>query len=277
MRKPVVNIAVQAARKAGQVITRALNRLDTVKVVDKDRFDYSTEVDRAAEAEIVKELKRAYPDHAIHGEESGKSGHSRYTWVIDPLDGTSNFMRGLPHFAVSIALLEDGVPLHGVIYDPVRDELFTASKGAGAFLNDRRIRVSQRNNLDGALLCTGFPFRQRRRLGNQLRMVKVLLEQAEDLRRTGSAALDLSYVASGRLDGFFEYGLMPWDIAAGILMVREAGGTCVDFEGGEAYFESGNLIAANLKVAAQMVTRIKPLAGPRSTVVETPDEPAAGA
>lgn len=274
MRKPVVNIAVQAARKAGQVITRALNRLDTVKVVDKDRFDYSTEVDKAAEAEIVKELKRAYPDHAIHGEESGLSGKSRYTWVIDPLDGTSNFMRGLPHFSVSIALLEDGVPLHGVIYDPVRDELFTASKGAGAFLNDRRIRVGQRPSMEGALLCTGFPFRQRRRLSNQLRMVKVLLEQAEDLRRTGSAALDLSYVACGRLDGFFEYGLMPWDIAAGVLMVREAGGTCVDFEGGESYFENGNLIAANLKIAAQMVARIKPLAGPRSTVVEAAGESA---
>jgi myo-inositol-1(or 4)-monophosphatase len=268
MRKPVVNIAVQAARKAGQVITRALNRLDTVKVVDKDRYDFSTEVDKQAEAEIVKDLKRAYPDHAIHGEESGRQGHSRYTWVIDPLDGTSNFMRGLPHFSVSIALLEDGVPLHGVIYDPVRDELFTASKGAGAFLNDRRIRVAQRTGLEGALLGTGFPFRQRRRLPAQLRMVKVLLETAEDLRRSGSAALDLSYVAAGRMDGFFEFGLMPWDIAAGVLMVREAGGTCVDFQGGEGYFESGNLIAANIKVTAQMVARIKPLAGPKSTVVE---------
>ena len=179
------------------------------------------------------------------------------------------FIRGLPHFCVSIALLEDGVPQHGVVYDPVRDELFTASRGSGAFLNDRRIRVSQRNGLDGALLGTGFPFRQRRRLPVQLRMVRQLLEQAEDLRRSGSAALDLGYVAAGRLDGFFEFGLMPWDIAAGVLLVREAGGSCVDFDGSENYFASGNLIAANVKITAQMLGRIKPLAGPKSTVVET--------
>lgn len=268
MRKPVVNIAVTAARQAGQIITRALSRLDTVKVVDKERYDFATEIDKLAEAVIIKELKRAYPEHAIHGEESGLSHKARYTWVIDPLDGTSNFIRGLPHFCVSIALLEDGVPQHGVIYDPVRDELFTASRGSGAFLNDRRIRVGQRNGLEGALLCTGFPYRQRRRLPVQLRMVRQLLEQAEDIRRTGSAALDLSYVAAGRLDGFFEFGLLPWDMAAGILLVREAGGSCVDFDGTENYFASGNVIAANVKITAQMLARIKPLAGPKSSAVD---------
>lgn len=268
MRKPVVNVAVAAARKAGQVVTRALNRLDSVKVVDKERYDFTTEIDRLAEAEIIKDLRRAYPDHAIHGEESGLSHKARHTWLIDPLDGTSNFMRGLPHFCISIALLEDGVPQHGVVYDPVRDELFTASRGSGAFLNDRRIRIGVRPGIEGALLATGFPFRQRRRLPVQLRMVRQLLETAEDLRRTGSAALDLSYVAAGRLDGFFEFGLMPWDMAAGILLVREAGGSCIDFDGSENYLNSGNLIAANVKITAQMVSRIKPLAGPKSSVVE---------
>jgi myo-inositol-1(or 4)-monophosphatase len=269
MRKPVVNIAVTAARQAGQIITRALTRLDTIKVVDKDRYDFATEIDKAAEMVIIKELRRAYPEHAIHGEESGLSHKARYTWVIDPLDGTSNFMRGLPHFCVSIALLEEGVPQHAVVYDPVRDELFTASRGSGAFLNDRRMRIGQRNSLEGALLGTGFPFRQRRRLPLQLRMVRQLLEQAEDLRRTGSAALDLCYVAAGRLDGFFEFGLMPWDMAAGILLVREAGGSCVDFDGSENYFSSGNVIAANVKITAQMLGRIKPLTGLKSSVVET--------
>lgn len=263
MRKPALNIAVQAARKAGTVIMRSIHRADAIAVTEKSQYDFVTDADKLAEAEIVREIKRAYPDHAIWGEETGRSGNSRYVWVIDPIDGTSNFMRGFPHCSVSIGLMEDGVVQHGVVYDPVRDELFTASKGGGAYLNDRRIRTSPRNGMPGALIASGFPFRQRARLSQQLRVVKALLEDAEDLRRTGSAALDLAYVACGRLDGYFEYGLMPWDMAAGSLLVREAGGVCLDFDGEERWFESGNIIAGNLKVAAAMVARIKPLAGRR--------------
>ncbi len=260
VRKPVMNIAVQAARKAGTVIMRNLHRADAIAVTEKGQFDFVTEADKLAEAEIIKEVKKAYPDHAIWGEESGRIGNARYVWVIDPIDGTSNFMRGLPHCSVSIGLMEDGVVQHGVVYDPVRDELFTASRGSGAYLNDRRIRTSNRGGLPGALIASGFPWRQRKRLKTQLKMLSSLLEEAEDLRRGGSAALDLAYVACGRQDGYFEYGLQPWDMAAGALLVREAGGVCIDFDGSDNWFESGNIIAGNLKVAAAMVARIKPLA-----------------
>jgi len=260
MRKPAVNIAVQAARKAGTLITRYLHRADSIAVTEKSQFDFVTEVDKLAEVEIIKEIKKAYPDHGIWGEESGRSNlSSKYTWCIDPIDGTSNFMRGLPHCCISIALLEDGIAQHGVVYDPVRDEMFTASRGGGAYMNERRMRVSPRNGMPGALIATGFPFRQRPRLAAQLRMVKALLEDAEDIRRSGSAALDLAYVACGRLDGYFEYGLQPWDMAAGALLVRESGGVCLDFDGTDGWFDSGNVIAGNLKVAAAMITRIKPL------------------
>jgi len=265
VRKPVVNVAVQAARRAGKVILSSLNKLDAIRVVDKDRYDFASDVDHRAEAEIIKELRRAFPDHAILAEESGAIGESRYTWVIDPLDGTSNFLRGFPHFSVSIALFEDGIPIHGVVLDPVRDELFTASKGSGAFLNDRRIRIAQRSSLAGALVCTGFPFRQRAKVGPQLHMIKQILEEAEDLRRTGSAALDLCYVAAGRLDAFFEYGLKTWDMGAGVLMVREAGGVCVGFQGDDDFLNHGNLIAANIKLAAKMVGTIKPLSSQKAS------------
>ncbi|MCB1602038.1 MAG: inositol monophosphatase [Xanthomonadales bacterium] len=260
MAKPAVNIAIAAARRAGTVIQRSIHRADAIAVTEKSQYDFVTEADKLAEIEIIKEIRKSYPDHAIWGEESGRLGNSRYVWVIDPIDGTSNFMRGFPHCSVSIALMEDGVIQHGVIYDPVRDEIFHASKGSGAYLNDRRIRVSPRQGMPGALIATGFPFRQRARFATQMRMVKALLEDAEDLRRTGSAALDLAYVACGRLDGYFEYGLMPWDMAAGALLVREAGGVVLDFEGEENWFDSGNLIAGSLKVAAAMVARIKPIA-----------------
>jgi myo-inositol-1(or 4)-monophosphatase len=253
MRKPVVNVAVQAARNASKVILRSLGKLDSLKVVEKERMDFTTEVDRMAEAEIIKELRRAYPDHSILAEESGETGKSRFQWVIDPLDGTSNFLRGLPFFSISIALVEAGVPIAGVVYNPISEELFTAHKGSGAFLNDKRIRVANKTSVQGCLIGTGFPPRQRARLPAQLRMIKQLLTQAEDLRRTGSAALDLAFVASGRLDGFFEFGLKPWDMAAGILLVREAGGLCLDFDGQEKFMESGNLVAGNLKVTTQMV------------------------
>ena len=258
MPRPAVNVAVRAARAAGNIILRYMNRLDSLEVVEKQRHDYVSEVDRLAEAEIIRELKRAYPRDAFLGEESGAIGKARNTWVIDPLDGTHNYLRGFPHFAVSIGLLENGEPTLGVIYDPLRDELFTADKGNGAYLNDRRIRVGRRDGLGGALLSTGFPYRQRRHLDAQLGMTRALLAEAEDIRRTGSAALDLAYVAAGRFDGYYEIGLLPWDMAAGCVLVREAGGRYCDFGGRDGLPETGNLIAGNVPVVAAMVKTVAP-------------------
>ena len=234
MLKPAVNIMIKAARAGGNVLLRHMHRLDALNVVEKDRHDYASEVDGLAEAEVIKELRRANPEYAILGEEGGllkgNRGPSRSIWVIDPLDGTSNYLRGIPHWCVSIALVEDGEPQHGVIFDPLRNELFTASRGGGAQLNDRRIRVSERRELSGAMIATGFAPRERARAGAQLECVRQLLRDAEDVRRSGSAALDLAYVACGRVDAYFEAGLKPWDIAAGALLVREAGGRIADFK-----------------------------------------------
>lgn len=255
MQKPAVTIMVKAARAAGNVLLRHINRLDALNVVEKDRYDYASEVDGLAEAEVVKELKRAMPDCAILGEESGASGKGRLTFVIDPLDGTSNYLRGFPHYCVSIALVENGEPIHGVIFDPLRNELFTASRGSGAQLNERKLRVSERKDLSGAMLNTGFPPRERARAGAQLECIRELLRDAEDIRRTGSAALDLAYVACGRSDGYFEAGVQPWDIAAGVLLVREAGGRVCDFRGANTGpldargIGSRQLIAGNLKLS----------------------------
>ncbi|HOX70421.1 MAG: inositol monophosphatase family protein [Dokdonella sp.] len=258
MPRPAVNVAVRAARAAGQIILRYMNRLEGLAVVEKQRMDFASEVDRAAEAEIIRELKRAFPAHAILAEESGAQGKGKHVWVIDPLDGTHNYLRGFPHFCVSIGMLENGEPMHAVVYDPLRDELFTASRGDGAYLNDRRIRVSPRTELGGALLATGFPYRQRAHLDPQLDMTRALLADAEDIRRTGSAALDLAYVANGRLDGYFEIGLKPWDMAAGCLLVREAGGRYCDFVGRDGIPDTGNLVAGGLKVVEGMVKAIAP-------------------
>ncbi len=262
MPRPAVTIAARAARAAGNIILRYMNRIDGLNVVEKQQMDFVSEVDRLAEAEIIKELRRAYPDHAILGEESGAIGKGPMQWVIDPLDGTHNYLRGIPHFCVSIGLLEKGVPTYAVVYDPLRDELYTASKGDGAFLNDRRIRVSKRDSLGGAMIATGFPYRQRAHLGPQLDMTRAILGQAEDIRRSGSAALDLAYTAAGRYDGYFEIGLKPWDMAAGVLLVREAGGRYCDFAGRDGIPESGNLIAGNLNVAKAMVDAIGAQATP---------------
>ncbi|MGA9341548.1 MAG: inositol monophosphatase family protein [Rhodanobacteraceae bacterium] len=256
MSRPALTVAVRAARAAGQIIVRHMNRLDSLNVVEKQRFDYVSDVDRKAEAEIVRELRRAFPAHAILGEESGASGTSRFTWVIDPLDGTHNYLRGFPHFAVSIAMLENGEPAHAVVFDPLRDELFVASRGDGALLNDRRIRVGARPGLEGALLATGFPYRERAHLDAQIEMTRALLGSAEDIRRTGAAALDIAYVAAGRLDGFYEFGLKPWDMAAGCLLVREAGGRYCDFIGQDGLPANGNLLAGNLHVVDAMIKSI---------------------
>ena len=262
MARPHVTIAARAARSAGNIILRYMNRIDGLNVVEKQQLDFVSEVDKLAEAEIIKELRRAYPDHAILAEESGAIGKSPLTWVIDPLDGTHNYLRGIPHFSVSIALLEKGVPIHAVVFDPLRDELYTASKGDGAYLNDRRMRVGKRENLGGAMIATGFPFRQRQHLVPQLDMTRAILGQAEDIRRSGSAALDLAYVAAGRYDGFFEIGLKPWDMAAGVLLVHEAGGRYCDFAGRDGIPASGNIIAGNLHVAKAMVDAIGQQATP---------------
>ncbi|KFN44918.1 inositol monophosphatase family protein [Arenimonas oryziterrae] len=249
MQKPVVNVMVKAARQAGNVILRHMGKLDSLNVFEKGRQDYASEVDSLAEAEIIKELRRAYPDYAILAEESGSMGKGRQTFVIDPLDGTSNYLRGLPHFCVSIALVENGEPTDAVIFDPLRNELFTASRGNGALLNDKKLRIGDRKDLTGSLLITGFPPRERARLDIQLDTIKTLLTEAEDIRRTGSAALDLAYVACGRADGYFEAGVKAWDVAAGMLLVREAGGRVCDFRGrGEQILNASQMVAGNLKL-----------------------------
>ncbi|HEU4857685.1 MAG TPA: inositol monophosphatase family protein [Rhodanobacteraceae bacterium] len=260
MARPIVTVAIRAARAAGSVILRYMNRLDSVTVMEKHHLDFVSDVDREAEATIVRELRRAYPDHAILGEETGASGKAgaRYTWAVDPLDGTHNYLRGIPHFAVSIAQLDRGEPIHGVILDPLRNEIYTASKGDGAFLNDRRLRIDKRESLDGAMLATGFPYRERQHLDAQLGMTRELLKRAEDIRRTGSAALDLAWTAAGRVDGYFETGLKIWDMAAGCLLVREAGGRYCNMAGVDGLPESGNLVAANHVLAGQIVEAIGP-------------------
>jgi len=256
MLKPAVNIMVKAARAAGNIILRHVSRLDGLNIVEKGRQDYASEVDALAEKEILRELRRAFPDHAFLCEESGAMGQARHTFVIDPLDGTSNFLHGIAHYAVSIALLDGEEPIHGVIYDPQRNEIFTASRGSGAYLNDRRIRVKDRGEMEGALLVTGFPPRERKRLAPQLEAMRAMLEDAEDVRRTGSAALDLAYVACGRADGYFEAGVKPWDIAAGLLLVREAGGRSLNFRGEGATVHDGQIIAGNLRMTELMQRRI---------------------
>ncbi|KGM57575.1 inositol monophosphatase [Lysobacter arseniciresistens ZS79] len=265
MQKPAVTLMVKAARAAGNVLLRHMHKLDALNVVEKDRLDFASEVDGLAEKEVIKEFRRSTPDYAILGEEGGavkaKNG-SRFTWVIDPLDGTSNYLRGIPHFCVSLALVENGEPIHGVIFDPLRNELFTASRGSGATLNDKRVRVADRKDLDGAMVLTGFPPRERPRASAQLKCLDTLLVEIEDIRRTGSAALDLAYVACGRADAYFEAGVKPWDIAAGALMVREAGGKVSDFRGRPTGpmdargVDSRPLLAGNIKVAELLQQRI---------------------
>ena len=248
MTHPHLNTAVEAARKAGDLIMKYRDRVDSIPVERKARHDYVSEVDRACEELIRGELLRRYPDHAILGEEQGRSGDSEYVWLIDPVDGTSNYLRGIPHYAISIALTVKGRVEQGVVYDPVRDELFAASRGEGATLNNRRIRVSGRLSLEGAVLGTAFPFRSRRMLPAYQAMFDALFARVEDIRRAGTASLDFAYVASGRLDGFWELGLKPWDMAAGALLVQEAGGVVMDIAGGDQWIDSGHVIAAPFKL-----------------------------
>ena len=257
MQNPIITVMVKAARLGGTVILRHMNKLDSLNVFEKTKLDFASEVDALAEAEIIKELKRAYPTAAFLCEESGAMGKGKQTFVIDPLDGTSNFLHGIPHYCVSIALVENGEPIEAVIFDPIKNELFTASRGKGALLNDKKIRVTDRKDLAGAMIITGTPPRDRARVGIHLDYCKDLLSSAEDIRRTGSAALDLAYVACGRADAYFESGIKAWDVAAGMLLVREAGGRVSDFKGrGERILDAGNILAANMKVSILMQSGI---------------------
>jgi len=255
---PMVNIAVRAARGAGTIIARNADRLDRVEVERKGSNDFVTEVDRLAEQEIIQTLKRAYPSHAVIGEESGGEADSDYVWVIDPLDGTTNFLHGFPHFAVSIALLHRGTIDVGVVYDPVRDELFTAKRGGGATLDGRRLRMAKRRGLEEAIIGTGFPFKYPEHLTAYMGMFEDVLRRSGDVRRTGSAALDLAWVAADRMDGFWEIGLNPWDIAAGTLFIREAGGIVSDLEGGERHLERGDVAAGSPKLIKELLRNIRP-------------------
>lgn len=256
---PLLNIAVTAARAAGNIIVRYLDRVDTLDVATKHMNQFVTQVDREAEAIIIAEIHKAYPHHAILAEESGAAGDHEYRWIIDPLDGTTNYLHGFPQFCVSIALEHRGRLDQGVVFDPLGQELFTASRGAGAHLNDRRIRVSRQTTLEGSLLGTGFPFRGDYDLDTYLQTLRALIPKSAGVRRAGAAALDLAYVAAGRLDGFWEFGLEPWDMAAGVLLIREAGGLVTDADGDEHYMDSGNIVTAPPKVLRELVKVIKPI------------------
>lgn len=256
---PMLSIAVKAAREAGRIINRGSQDVGSIAIQTKTYNDFVSEVDRSAEQAIIDILKDAYPDHGFWGEESGHQNHEADNiWIIDPLDGTTNFLHGFPQYCVSIALQQKGVLTQAVIYDPVHNDLFTATKGRGAFLNDKRIRVTNRSKLQDSLIATGFPYRDFAHLDTYLGMFKDMIKKTTGLRRPGSAALDLAYVAVGWVDGFFEINLSAWDIAAGGLIVQEAGGIVGDFEGNESWLETGNIVAGNPKVFAQMLQVLKP-------------------
>jgi myo-inositol-1(or 4)-monophosphatase len=254
----MLTTAVKAARKAGGIISRASFDVDKLNVRAKRQNDFVSEVDHAAEDAIIRIVRDAYPDHGFLAEESGeKDMDAEYVWVIDPLDGTTNFLHGFPQYCVSIGILHKGKPENAVVFDPNRNELFTATKGAGAFVNDRRIRVSKTDKLQDALLGTGFPFRELENIDEYLKGMKRLMHMCSGIRRPGAAALDLAWVAAGRTDGFWEMGLSPWDMCAGALLVREAGGLVGDFHGEDRFMESGRIVATNAKIFAAMLKVLK--------------------
>ncbi len=257
----MLNIAVKAARRAGGIINRASRNLDVIAVKEKAARDFVSEVDREAEQAIIRTLREAYPGHSILAEESGATagtGGAEFQWIIDPLDGTTNFLHGFPQYAVSIALAHKGVITQAVVYDTNRNDLYTATRGRGAFLNESRLRVSKRPHIETALIGTGFPYRQLEHLEAYLGMMRDIIKNSAGLRRPGSAALDLAWVAAGRLDGFWELGLSPWDIAAGSLLITEAGGLVGDLQGNSGYLDSGHIVAGNPKIFAQLLPLISP-------------------
>jgi myo-inositol-1(or 4)-monophosphatase len=255
---PYVNTAVKAARRAGDIIVRGLARFEGVETASKGLNDFVTKYDHAAEAAIIETLSEAYPHHSFLAEESGARGDTEIVWIIDPLDGTTNFMHGFPTFAVSIACQMQGRIEHAVIYDPMRQELFTASRGQGAYLESRRLRVSRQRTLDGALVGTGFPYRENLQyLEPYIAMMRTVMTRAAGLRRPGAASLDLAYVAAGRLDAFWEIGLKAWDTAAGTLLIRESGGLVGTLDGGE-YKQGGNIVAGTPRVFNELLEAIAP-------------------
>jgi myo-inositol-1(or 4)-monophosphatase len=256
---PLLNIGIRAARRAGDVIVRNINRLDSIRVSSKGRNDFVSEVDRMAEREIISTIQKSHPDHAFLAEESGASGESETRWIIDPLDGTTNFLHGFPVFAVSLAAEVKGRLEHAVIYDPLRQELFTASRGAGAQLDGRRIRVTDQRSLEQALIGTGFPFRgKEERLDEYMPMFRAVIASTAGVRRPGAASLDLAYVAAGRLDGFWEFGLHPWDMAAGALLIQEAGGLVTDLNGGDLWMDRGDILAGNARLHKALAKLLEP-------------------
>ncbi len=262
--EPMLNTALKAAREAGKFIARAMQDIDRIEVQRKGVNDFVTEVDRHAEQIIISMLQKAYPDHAFVGEESGESGKTadaEYVWIIDPLDGTTNFVRSFPHFCVSIGCTYRGDLQHGVVLDPVRNEEFTASRGRGAQLNGRRIRVSGKSHLDGALLGTGFPFKKAQMpwVDDYFAVLQQLSLECAGIRRAGSAALDLAYVAAGRFDAYWEYGLKPWDIAAGALLVQEAGGMVSNFSGEYDFMKTGNIVCGTPRLHETLLKRLPTL------------------
>ncbi len=256
---PIVNIGVRAARRAGDLIVRHINQLDAIKVDSKGRNDFVSEVDRMAEQDIIQTVRRSYPDHAFLAEESGASGDAEYVWIIDPLDGTTNFLHGFPVFCVSIAVMHRGRLEHGVIFDPLRNELFTASRGTGASVDGRKMRVSDTRLMEKSLIGTGYPYKPESDwLDAYMDMLKSAIRETSGVRRPGAAALDLAYVAAGRLDGFWEIGLNIWDIAAGALMIQECGGIVTDLAGRDGWQQSGNVVAGNPKIHEALLKLIEP-------------------
>jgi myo-inositol-1(or 4)-monophosphatase len=256
--QPLLNIAVRAARRAGDLIVRHVDRVPSLHVQAKGRNDFVSEIDQLAERDIVETVRRVYPDHGFLCEESGRSGGDEVIWIVDPLDGTTNFLHGFPTFAVSIAVEVRGRLEQAVIYDPMRQELFTASRGGGAQLDGRRIRVSKQITLDGALIGTGFPYRANARwIDEYMAMLKAVMQETAGIRRPGAASLDLAYVAAGRTDGFWEIGLSPWDTAAGTLLITEAGGRIGTLTG-EPYAQGGHVIAGTPKVFDALVACVGP-------------------
>jgi len=268
---PMLNIAIRATRAGGRVLTQNLTRTDSLRTTEKGRNDFVTEVDRKSEAAIIAVLQKAYPDHAILGEESGDSGSidAEFKWFIDPLDGTTNYLHGYPSFSVSVAVAQHNKVQQAVVYNPFSDELFTASRGNGAQLDGRRIRVSNRTSLEGALLATGFANNDLTDPNRYLRSYRDFMHRAGAIRAQGSAALELAFVAAGRLDGYWEYNLKPWDVAAGALLVREAGGLVGDMQAQDSWLETGNIVAAGPRVYDAMQRRFTTLGlhsiGPRET------------
>jgi len=257
---PIVNIGIKAARRAGQFIVRYLDRLEQVSVEKKGRRDFVSEIDRMAEQDIIDTIHHAYPSHSILAEESGSTeGETKeeFEWVIDPLDGTTNFLHGHPHFCVSLGVRKNGVVHHAIIFDPLRDELFTATRSKGAQLNGRRMRTSGKSSLDEALVASGFPLRDLTKLDPSMRILRAVLPKVSDVKVSGSAALDLAYVACGRLDGYWESGLKAWDMAAGSLLVREAGGLTADYQGEQNFLDSGDIVAANQPMFNELMSIVK--------------------